>query len=146
MQETVLCIGDLLRMLPQSDLSMAHNNKIPLDKPLKGHALASREQNLKCGRGGAHAAHRARGADREAVNGGPKTQCVREGWWRAIGPVQVPSGKHPPLYPLRTDMREAKRDAAHRGAWVCGCGAAAWERRVRAQRGEAPAPQGGAGG
>ena len=55
----------------------------------------------------------ARSADREAVMGGPRTQCVRGGWWRATGPVQVPTGKHPPLYLVRSDMREAKTDAGH---------------------------------
>ena len=81
----------------------------------------------------------ARSADREAVMGGPRTQCVRGGWWRATGPVQVPTGKHPPLYLVRSDRREAKTDAGHEGTWLCGCGAAAWERRARARRGEAPA-------
>ena len=81
----------------------------------------------------------ARSADREAVMGGPRTQCVRGGWWRATGPVQVPTGKHPPLYLVRSDRREAKTDAGHEDTWLCGCGAAAWERRARARRGEAPA-------
>ena len=87
----------------------------------------------------------ARSADRETVKGGPRTQCVRGGWWRATGPVQVPTGKHPPLYLVRSDRREAKTDAGHEGTWLCGCGTAAWERRARARRGEAQAPRGGAG-
>ena len=33
---------------------------------------------------------------------------VRGVWWPANGPVQVPTGKHPPLYPLSSDVQEAK--------------------------------------
>ena len=62
---------------------------------------------------------------------------MRGRWRRAIGggPVEAPIGTNPPHYPLRSDMREAW----HRGAWPCECGAAAWERRERARRGEAQA-------
>ena len=59
---------------------------------------------------------------RKAVKGGGSS------WWRATGLVQAPTvgiGKHPQLYPLQSDMREAKTDAGHRGAWLSGCGAAA---------------------
>ena len=45
--------------------------------------------------------------------------------------------KRPPLYRVRS--AKAKTDAGHAGTWLCGCGAAAWERRARARRGEAPA-------
>ena len=62
---------------------------------------------------------------REAVKGGPRTQCVRGGWWWATGPVQEPTGKHPLRYLLRSNKGEAKTDAGNRGAWLCGCGAAA---------------------
>ena len=31
------------------------------------------------------------------------------------------TGKHPPLYLVRSDMREAKTDAGHEGTWLCGC-------------------------
>ena len=36
-----------------------------------------------------------------------------------------------------SDMREAKTDAGHEGAWLSGCGTAARERRARARGGEA---------
>ena len=51
-----------------------------------------------------------------------REQCVRRGWWRATGPVQVPTGQHLPLYLVRSERREAKTDAGHDGAWLCGCG------------------------
>ena len=34
--------------------------------------------------------------------------------------------KASPALPVRSDRREAKTDAGHDGAWLCGCGAAAW--------------------
>ena len=38
-----------------------------------------------------------------------------------------------PALPVRRDLREARTDAGHSGARLCGCGAAAWERlRVHA--------------
>ena len=55
--------------------------------------------------------------------------------------------KASPALPMRSDMREAKTDTGHRGPWLCGCSAAAWERRARArtERGGA-GTWGGAGG
>ena len=69
--------------------------------------------------------------------GGPRSQCAGEGWRRTIGPVQIPRGKHPPLHTMRSDARQAKTGIrrSRRGAT-----------RARIRRGEAPAPQGGAGG
>ena len=102
------------------------------------YALANREQNLEGREGVAYAAPQGYS---DCAKAGPRTQCVWGGWWRATGPVQVPNRKHPPFYPLRSDMREANTDAGHKGAWLCECGAAAWEQRhgARARREEAPA-------
>ena len=52
-----------------------------------------------------------------------------------VGLVQVPTGKHPPRCPLRSDMLEAKTDAGHKGTWLCRCGATARERRAQGRRG-----------
>ena len=96
----------------------------------------------------------ARCADLKAVKGGLRTvtQCVRgdRSRWRATGPVQVPTGKRPPLYPLRRYVREVKTDLGHKGTWLCERGAAAWERRPARAHGEEgrrpAAPLCGAGG
>ena len=106
------------------------------------YALASREQNREGGEGRAHAAR----LENRGYSDCAAQSADRYLYRPCIGPVQVPTGKHPPLHPLRSDVREAKTDAGHERAWLCGCGAAAWERRARARRGEAPASRGGAGG
>ena len=91
-------------------------------------------------------------ADHEEVQGGINLEGMGGGCWRAIRPVYVtvPTGKHPPLYPLRRDMREAKTDsdAGLKGAWLCGCDAAAFGSDLRAHsiaRGYAGGPTGRGG-
>ena len=63
----------------------------------------------------------------------------------ATGPVQVPKGKHPPLYLVRSDRRGAKTDAGHGGTWLCGRRGRWGATCARAERGGA-GPRGGAGG
>ena len=65
----------------------------------------------------------------------------------ATGPVQVPKGKHPPLYLVRSDRREAQTDEGHEGTWLCGRRGRWGATCARAERGLGGAgPGGGAGG
>ena len=81
--------------------------------------LASIEAESRGQRGGCPCSPKNRGysdfgadREREAVEGGPRTQCVRGGWWRA-------NGKHRRDYhdrPIPVAKREAlaKTDARRR--------------------------------
>ena len=108
-----------------------------IPQPWLRYALASREQNLEGGEGDAHEARpKNRGYSDCAKRWQRSDQGRAVRAWGLVAGHRAGTGTDRKASPALSDRREAKTDAGHEGTWLCGCGAAAWERRAR------PAPRG----